>query len=426
MVVEFLNEIPPESYTDFIQIGSGSYSSIFSALHTKTNVRVALKISLKVNDEDKMKTIYQEHEIHKTLNHPFICRYYTSFETEHLFIVSMELIEGISLLEYVNQNRGLKIEDAQNIFGQLIIAMEYLHSEKNVTHRDLKLENIMVDRFNNIRLIDFGFSTPKLIMTTLCGSIPYCAPEILKGQAYTKEADIWCMGIILYSLVTDKLPFYSANMKKMINTICEQEPDYSLIKNQDLKDLLSKLLIKDQAQRIMMHDIKNHIFMSHVRILKIDYKTIFSPIPVIQSNFRRKRSASVMKPSMSNLNLSGLLASTSSSNNSSDFLPQKRLVPPDNGANQLIINNLRKLVTNNSTDVDELIGSRKDYPSNLNRLIETALLSIPQNKMKLNVSYINLKSVLPTSCTTLRQHRIYRNSLNTTFGSQSPLAEDSF
>lgn len=116
----------------------------------------------------------------------------------------MELIEGTNLLQYVNQNHGLKINEVQNIFSQLIIAIEYLHNELNISHRDLKLENVM---------LDFGFSSiKKNIMSTLCGSIPYCAPEVLKCQTYTKEADIWCLGVILYSLVSGKLPFFCSNL----------------------------------------------------------------------------------------------------------------------------------------------------------------------------------------------------------------------
>ena len=102
----------------------------------------------------------------------------------------MELINGISLLDYVNETSGIPISEARYLFVQLIIAIEYLHNEAHITHRDLKLENIMIDYYGHIRLIDFGFSSMKTMMSTCCGTIPYCAPEVLSCEMYTNASDI--------------------------------------------------------------------------------------------------------------------------------------------------------------------------------------------------------------------------------------------
>ena len=277
MTLQFLNEISNQTFSDFKQIGSGSYSTIFSATHVPTNSRVALKISLKNDDEEYMKLLYQELDIQKSLNHPFICRYFMNFETEHLIVIVLELIEGINLLDYVNKNKGLKPSEAQNIFSQLIIAVEYLHNECNISHRDLKLENVMLDLYGHIRLIDFGFSSQKQLMTTICGSVPYCAPEVLECQEYTHEADIWSLGIILYCLISGHLPFYHQNISKLACIICRNDPTYPSTFGPLARDLVSRLLIKDPSLRITIEEIKDHAFISNSSIFQINYKKLFSP-----------------------------------------------------------------------------------------------------------------------------------------------------
>lgn len=124
-------------FIGFNSIGTGSFSDIFSATHAKTKTEVALKISfITKNQQNSQSPIYMQ-----------------IFDTSHLRIISMELIDGISALEYVNKKSGLTIPEAKNFFTQLLISIEYLHNEAHITHRDLKLENIMVDSHDHIRLI---------------------------------------------------------------------------------------------------------------------------------------------------------------------------------------------------------------------------------------------------------------------------------
>lgn len=417
MITQFFDEIPIDVFTNFKQIGSGSFSSIFSAIHIPTNTKVALKITIKSDDQNQKKFNNQELSILKSVNHPFICKYFTDFETDHLFIVVMELIEGTNLLQYVNQNHGLKINEVQNIFSQLIIAIEYLHNELNISHRDLKLENVMLDEFNHIRLIDFGFSSTKNIMSTLCGSIPYCAPEVLKCQTYTKEADIWCLGVILYSLVSGKLPFFCSNLNQLVNMICNQEPAYSNIFNPPVRDLISRLLIKDPRHRVSIDEIKSHIFMSHVRILQIDYKSLFSPSSSPHNSNRRRRNTN-LKPSQSDPNMFNSF--TDSINFDS---PRQRRVNSLNSifANHVTMSNLHKDVTSNADNVDDLIKSRRDHPQKLNKLIESALVICSQNELEINSSHIKLRSSLPSHFRTTTNIFSRRICQNQTFSTQSPL-----
>lgn len=364
----FIIEIPCDQYSIIKQIGSGTFSDIFSATHIKTNTNVALKISLKTNAEEYDQMLGHEVEINKTLHHPFICKFFTEFETEHLNIIVMELVDGITTLDYVNQTHGLPISEVRDLFTQLLIAMEYLHDEAHITHRDLKLENIMIDDCGHIRLIDFGFSTKKSMMSTICGSIPYCAPEVLSGQLYTKESDVWSMGVILYALYDGNLPFFHSNNNTLAAIICNKDVVFKNDFDESLKDLLTKMLIKEPKQRIKIEDIKNHPFLSQERLLQIDYKQLFSPTQTQNHSSSTAQSIKLAKPSSK---LGSSINATSQIRNSGFFRIQSNSI---NFPAQMP-DILHEKITLQTNDIDLSIENRKDFAHNLTKLIEYELFS---------------------------------------------------
>lgn len=393
------DEIPQGMFSNFQQIGSGSFSDIFVAIHVATNTKVALKIMLKNDDQEEMKSIEQEITINKILNHPFICKFFTEIETEHLWIIVMELIEGINSLNYVNQTSGLPISEAQNLFAQLIVAMEYLHNEAHITHRDLKLENIMIDKYNHIRLIDFGFSSVNTMMSTCCGSIPYCAPEILLEQKYTKAADIWSMGVILYAFIDGNLPFYHSNINALATMICNREVTFSDNFDDDIKDLLRKMLSKNPEHRITINEIKSHPFVSNEKLLKIDYKSLFSSN---HSNFEQPISLAANRSSqVYNSIFYGHYLTGSTSNFAQNNSKLQKISSIPKAAKQATQSNNNfnyncNINQSNGNDLNETISSRKDFPTNLNKAIQKALLEFddlnlaPQQRNRQDLLHLKL------------------------------------
>lgn len=241
-------------------IGNGSFATVYYAKHTQLHYPVAIKIFHdNISEDDIIKSL----TITKTITHPFIRKDFDHFKTKKgENCILMEYVKGNTLLEFANSNSPLSETEIHSIFGQLIIAIDFLH-KKQIIHRDLKCENILIDNHKNIRLIDLNFSCHNSILhSTFCGSPGYVAPEIINKQWYGVSIDIWSLGIILYAITYRKLPFENSNISMLFKSIISEEPPYpndSRI-SEKLVDLIKKMLIKNPNERISIEDIKKHPF----------------------------------------------------------------------------------------------------------------------------------------------------------------------
>lgn len=158
------------------QIGSGSFASVWLAQHIKTELQVAIKIinKNKIESANSKTRFNREISLLKQMQHPFISEFYESIENDQNFFLVMEYAENGNLHDFINSKGRLNELQARHYFSELISVLEYLHGEKRVAHRDLKAENILLDRYNNIRVIDFGlsnvFSDSHQELKTACGS----------------------------------------------------------------------------------------------------------------------------------------------------------------------------------------------------------------------------------------------------------------
>jgi serine/threonine protein kinase len=170
---------------------------------------VVLRSSL--DCEEALTRFAREISLLKAMNHPFVAELFEIIEDAGSFYLVMELLEHGNMLEYVNGHGRLNEDQARRYFCEIISALDYLHNWRFVAHRDLKAENILLDRHNNVRLIDFSlskqFSKAAPTLVTACGSPAYAAPEMIQGHSYTKAADIWSAGVCLFAMVAGHLPF---------------------------------------------------------------------------------------------------------------------------------------------------------------------------------------------------------------------------
>lgn len=276
-------------YTLERTIGQGTYGKVRMATHRLTNERVAVKQIHKQHIASLTREIHH----HRRLHHPHVLQLYEVILTEsHIWMVT-ELCSGGELYDVVAQRGGLPESEACIYFGQLCLALAYIH-EQGIVHRDLKLENILLDADGRVKLSDFGFTRefePHQLMNTRCGTQAYSAPEMLDRRRYVGEkVDIWSMGVILYALVCGSLPFDDDNDAALHDKILHASPYLPPTLSPELSDLLRTILAKNSAMRPSLREIVSHPwFEKHTDFNKINYlEAMSAPSPPLMESFEEQ------------------------------------------------------------------------------------------------------------------------------------------
>lgn len=246
-------------------------------LHSQWGEEVAVKLIRRGNIDTsvRMSKVEREIEVLRTLKHPNIVRLYDVIETDKYIGIILEYASGGELFDHILAHRYLKEKDAAKLFSQLISGVWYIH-QKKIVHRDLKLENLLLDRQRNVIITDFGFANrfehrADDLMQTSCGSPCYAAPELVisEGLYVGSAVDIWSCGVILYAMLAGYLPFDDdpANpdgdninllYKYIVNTPLSF-PDYV---SAEARDLLSMMLVPDPTRRADLRSIMAHPWLS--------------------------------------------------------------------------------------------------------------------------------------------------------------------
>ncbi|KAI8226726.1 Protein kinase kin1 [Colletotrichum sp. SAR 10_99] len=176
-----------------------------------------------------------------------------------------EYVNGGQMLDYIISHGKLKEKQARKFSRQIASALDYCH-RNSIVHRDLKIENILISKTGDIKIIDFGLSNlfaPRTHLKTFCGSLYFAAPELLQARAYTgPEVDIWSFGIVLYVLVCGKVPFDDQSMPALHAKIKKGLVDYPNWLSSECKHLLSRMLVTDPKQRATMLEVMSHPWMT--------------------------------------------------------------------------------------------------------------------------------------------------------------------
>lgn len=247
-------------------LGSGSFGKVYQCTDTDTHQLYAIKvISLDLIRENKLELqLKKEFTLLKKLNHENIIKLTETLRTKKFIFLITELICGGDLYDYLNTNGPMCEKDAQRIFGQIINAVDYCHA-KGIVHRDLKDSNILLTNDQNVKIADFGFANvcvkPEDLLSTICGTMSYCAPEILIHKPYSYPVDIFAIGVILFLIVSGFLPFDDPDNEELLKQTIECTYTMPAKFSPQLKDLISKLLIKEPDKRITIKDIKKHSWM---------------------------------------------------------------------------------------------------------------------------------------------------------------------
>lgn len=258
-----------ENYNIWSDIGKGSYATVKLVTHKVTMDKCAIKIYSKKSLEDPAlkKNVMREIKILKKIDHPNVVRFYEEITGKNNLYIVMEYVRGIALSNHLLAKSVKRLDEIEacEIFTQLVSALHYCHS-RNITHRDIKLENIQLDLHFNVKLIDFGFATcfaNNKKTLNFCGSPSYMAPEIIKKQEFSgPPVDIWASGIVLYLLVTGTFPFKSHNEKKVFERIKRGKFEFPAYVSDLCKDLIAKILVQVPEQRPTALEVLSHSWIT--------------------------------------------------------------------------------------------------------------------------------------------------------------------
>jgi eukaryotic-like serine/threonine-protein kinase len=194
-------------------IGGGGMANVYLVHDMILDRDVALKM-LRLdfaNDEEFIRRFHREAQSATSLAHPNIVSIYDVGEEDGLYYIVMEYVEGQTLKQYIQQNAPLRVDEAIEIMKQLTSAISHAH-QNHIVHRDIKPHNILVDRKGNVKITDFGIamalSATSITQTnSVLGSVHYLSPEQARGGTANKKSDIYSLGIVLFELLTGRLPF---------------------------------------------------------------------------------------------------------------------------------------------------------------------------------------------------------------------------
>ncbi|KXZ49233.1 hypothetical protein GPECTOR_22g824 [Gonium pectorale] len=246
-------------------IGEGGFCQVRLAVHHLSQRRVAVKVidRSKLVDPNEAKRMQREIRVMKHLSHQCVIKLFEVVESpRHLFLV-MEHAPSGSLLDYVRARKRLPESDACLFFQQIVASLEYCHS-REVVHRDIKLENILLDAEQRMKLIDFGLSAffvPGKRLRVHCGSPSYAAPEIVARKAYEgPPVDVWSLGVVLFAMVAGYLPFHASggNKQELCNKIMAGQYTAPEWLSAPMKDLLARMLTTDPDKRITFQQVWQH------------------------------------------------------------------------------------------------------------------------------------------------------------------------
>ena len=267
-----INGLEPEAtikdFTILGVIGEGSFGKVSLARHNKTGSEYAIKQISKLDKNNQEGKTYfrREIEIMYKIHQNNIVRLFNHFEDNEFCYFVMEYIENGNLFSQPcwKNNHCFTSYDVAKIIKEVICAVYYLHNmDPPIIHRDIKPENVLIDKNGVAKLTDFGWSNyvdSKEIRKTYCGTPVYLAPEMIKEIGHDEHLDIWCIGVLLFELLTGNVPFKGKDLESLNNNILSLKISWPKDINLVAKNLILKIIKPDPGERISLRDMLKHPF----------------------------------------------------------------------------------------------------------------------------------------------------------------------
>uniref|UniRef100_A0A8C0BH87 protein kinase C n=1 Tax=Buteo japonicus TaxID=224669 RepID=A0A8C0BH87_9AVES len=273
----------------------------------------ALKKDVVLIDDDVECTMVEKRVLALAWENPFLTHLYCTFQTkDHLFFV-MEFLNGGDLMFHIQDKGRFDLYRATFYGAEILCGLQFLHS-KGIIYRDLKLDNVMLDKEGHIKIADFGMCKENVAgenkASTFCGTPDYIAPEILQGLRYTFSVDWWSFGVLLYEMLIGQSPFHGDDEDELFESIRVDTPHYPRWITKESKDILEKLFERDPTRRLgVTGNIRDHPFFKTINWTALEKREVDPPFrPKVKSasdynNFDREFLSEKPKLSYSDKNL---------------------------------------------------------------------------------------------------------------------------
>ncbi|MCJ1310606.1 camp-dependent protein kinase catalytic subunit [Agyrium rufum] len=277
--------------TDFsIQrtLGTGSFGRVH-LVQSKHNQRFYAVKVLKKQQVVRMKQVEHTNDERRMLQkvkHPFLVTLWGTFQDSKNLYMVMDFVEGGELFSLLRKSQRFPNPVAKFYAAEVTLALDYLHSMQ-IIYRDLKPENLLLDRHGHLKITDFGFAKEVPDITwTLCGTPDYLAPEVVASKGYNKSVDWWSLGILIFEMLCGFTPFWDGGSPmKIYENILKGRVKYPPYINHDAQDLLHRLITPDLSKRLgNLHggskDVMNHPWFAEVtwdRLLRKDIDAPYVP-----------------------------------------------------------------------------------------------------------------------------------------------------
>ncbi|KAL7749916.1 hypothetical protein RI367_004792 [Sorochytrium milnesiophthora] len=263
-------------------LGKGKYGTVLLCSHRTTKKVFAIKVLQK--DKDSKDSAKTESEILRIIRHPFIVGLHYALQNQERMYLVMEYVNGGELFFHLSQQGKFPEARAKFYGAEILLALQCLHG-KGIVYRDLKLENILLDKDGHIKIADFGLSSMEAAdkkTFTVAGTAEYFAPEVIKNQGCSFPADWWAFGIILFELMCGYHPFYNPDQATLYKLILYSRLEYPAHLSSKAIDLISKLLEREPTKRLGSgkhgsRDIQTHAFFRDIDFIKLFHKEIPTP-----------------------------------------------------------------------------------------------------------------------------------------------------
>ena len=381
---------PEPKISDFSlikELGVGSFGRVLLVQHNKTHAQYAIKAidkRTKINIHEK-KYFLREIEIMYRIHHPNVVRLYGHFEDNSYCYLIMEYVEYGNLYSYIPRNGYHKINMQQiaSIIKDVICATYFLHHmNPPIIHRDIKPENVLLNAKMQAKLTDFGWSNyleDGIKRTTVCGTPVYLSPEMINNSGHDQKVDIWCIGVLLFELITGVAPWEGSDVQTIKHNISRLKINWPSDMDPTAADLISKILKYNPEERISLRNMLKHPFFTQyfpnaTKSLKRPDNTKYKVFVISRHNpltwnpvYTGSSHNLEIQPNINNGNITNSTNKNNSINNNYDNLLQKyeNLKKEYNqlkkaGFSSAALDSLKRELKEKEAKINQLLGKNKN------------------------------------------------------------------